>query len=111
MAALLGIPLPGETAFSDAEIEGDAYAVFGSVNYKLSDNITISGGLRYSYEDKDIVFSQSLSPGAFVVALAGIAIPIESLNENVSDGAFSGDASISYLLNDDILLRSIGHSK
>ncbi|PCI32509.1 MAG: hypothetical protein COB54_07150 [Alphaproteobacteria bacterium] len=101
MNALLGAPLPAETVFASADVKGEAYAIFGSFNYDLSESLTFTGGLRYSYEDKDIVYEQSLSAGAFVMPLAGIAVPIAPLNDNVSDGAFSGNVSLNYQINED----------
>ena len=101
MVALLGAALPGETAFTDAQVNGNAYAIFGSFNYDVSDDLTFSGGLRYSYEDKDIIFEQTLSAGAFVLPLADIAVPIAPLNDKVSDGAVSGNISLNYKIDED----------
>lgn len=102
--ALLNAAVPGETVFSAADVTGNAYAIFGSFTYDISDDLTLSGGLRYSYEDKDIVFSQTLSDGAFVMPLAGIAVPIASMQDNVSDGAVSGNISLNYRVNEDASL-------
>ena len=33
--------------------ETDAYAAFGEVSYSVSDKLTLTGGLRYSYEEKE----------------------------------------------------------
>jgi len=36
------------------EIDTESYAIFGNINYALSDKWNVSGGLRWSYEEKDV---------------------------------------------------------
>ncbi|MEX1147513.1 MAG: TonB-dependent receptor, partial [Sphingomonadales bacterium] len=91
-----------ETAFTDAVVKGDAYAGFGSFNYSLTDQLVLSGGIRYTHEKKTIDYVQTLSDGAFVMPLAGIAIPIAPLTDRLSQGSVTGDASLSYKPTEDI---------
>ncbi len=94
----------GETAFTSADVKGDAWAGFGSFNYDISDRIALSGGLRYTYEDKKINYAQTLSDGAFLMPILGIAVPIAPLTNDLSDSAVTGNVSLSYKPVDDVTL-------
>ena len=37
--------------------QADAYAIFIDGTYALTDRLSLSGGLRYSYEEKDFQFN------------------------------------------------------
>jgi len=50
---------PG-TFFLDQEV--DSIAIFGNVGYNVSDNLRISGGLRYTEDDKDVIADVSTGP-------------------------------------------------
>lgn len=99
-SAVLGA---GETAYTVADVSDDAYAAFASFNYDISEKFTISGGLRYTYEDKKIDYSQTLSDGAFLLPILEIAIPIPPLADSFSDSAVSGNISLNYKPTEDIL--------
>jgi iron complex outermembrane receptor protein len=66
--------------------ENTAWAVFGHLSYDLSDALTISGGVRYTDDDKDMT---ATNPPLF---------PIEP--QNVSDDQVSGDISALYRVSD-----------
>ncbi|MDN3393202.1 MULTISPECIES: TonB-dependent receptor [unclassified Pseudoalteromonas] len=70
-----------------------AWAVFGSVDYVVSDDLKVTAGLRYSDDDKDFVADRTLSPTG-----AGPKI----IPENVSDSHVSWDLSANYKVNDDV---------
>jgi len=95
---------PGETVWADADIKGDAYAIFGSFQYEISESFELDGGIRYSYEDKDIDYLQTFSEGAWFGIFAGFAAYIPPLTDNVSEGAFSGDLSLSYRIKENTSL-------
>ncbi len=59
--------------------ENTAWAVFGHVSYDVSDAVTISGGLRYTDDDKDMTATK---PPLFPIT-----------PQNVSDEQVSGDIS------------------
>lgn len=50
--------------------DGDAISPFGSVSWKVTDTIELSGGARYSYEKKTINFYRLL-PGTLAASLGG----------------------------------------
>lgn len=67
-----------------------AWAVFGSVDYVVSDDLKVTAGLRYSDDDKD--FTANRLVGA----------PITPVDLNVSDDHISWDLSANYKVNDDV---------
>ena len=56
---LVGADLPFVPVFLqfDSDNKVDAYAVFGDVTYKLTDQLQVNGGLRFSYEEKERIIS------------------------------------------------------
>ncbi len=65
--------------------ENTAWAVFGHVSYDVSDALTVTGGVRYTDDDKDLTVQAS-------------PIPIDP--QAVSDEQFSWDLSALYEVND-----------
>jgi iron complex outermembrane receptor protein len=71
--------------FSDARQtqDTDSWAVFGSLTYKPTDRLALTGGLRYTDDSKDLV------------AKGGIA-NLAPISKSVSDEAWSWDLSATY---------------
>jgi iron complex outermembrane receptor protein len=70
--------------------ENTAWAVFGHLSYDLSDALTISGGLRYTDDDKDMsAVNAPLEP------ILGPVAPV-----SVSDEQVSGDINLLYRMSD-----------
>jgi outer membrane receptor protein involved in Fe transport len=72
-------PAPAFSAFDHrAEQEHETYAIFGQVDYRLSDKFTLTAGLRYTDESKELstVFSENL-PGnaAFPTFFSSVGDP------------------------------------
>jgi len=55
------------------DIESKTAAVFGNVDWNLSDRLTLTGGLRYTREKKDLAYQQVVTFPAFL----GSSIPLE----------------------------------
>ena len=92
--AILGIPA---IAFgSDADTELDSISGFVSFNYRLRDNVEVSLGGRYTYEEKLIDYRQEDPFG-----LAGGTF---SLNGEDDWGAFTPSVSARYFVNDDVMI-------
>jgi iron complex outermembrane receptor protein len=73
--------------------KNDAWAVFGSVNYDLTDALKLRAGLRYTKDKKQLV----TQPDSTINTAAGLtAAP--------SDSRFSGDLSATYVLSPDVNL-------
>lgn len=81
-------PFSGATRSQDSE----SYGLFGSLSYDLSDQLTVSGGLRYTDDEKDFTATRI------------VGTPLGPLTENVSDEQFSWDLSATYAVNDDVNL-------
>jgi iron complex outermembrane recepter protein len=79
---------------ADVEVEQDtqAYAIFGDATYKLTDRLSLSAGLRWSYEKKDIDI-------AFLFgAAAG-----QTASPSVDFDAFTWRAILQYDFSDDVM--------
>ncbi|WP_404340708.1 TonB-dependent receptor [Pseudoalteromonas mariniglutinosa] len=70
-----------------------AWAVFGSVDYTITDDLKVTAGLRYSDDDKEFSANRTLSPAG------GGAL---FLTENPSDSHVSWDISTTYKVNDNV---------
>ena len=69
--------------------ENTSWAVFGQVSYDLTDRATLTAGVRYTDDEKDMTTPDTPNPQPPV---------------NVSDEQVSWDLSLSYNLNDDVNL-------
>jgi iron complex outermembrane receptor protein len=96
---LFGLPpLPAnfqERALQTAEIEERSWATFGSVTFDVTESLRIQGGLRYTHEDKDLVFSQ-VHPIVTNGLIFGFALPIPETRDSLSEGEWTGDLSVTY---------------
>jgi iron complex outermembrane receptor protein len=70
--------------------ENTAWAVFGHLSYDVTDALTISGGLRYTDDDKDMS-----AVGAPLEPILGPVAPV-----SVSDEQVSGDVNLLYRVSD-----------
>ncbi|MGJ8563565.1 MAG: TonB-dependent receptor [Alphaproteobacteria bacterium] len=79
-------------------IKTESYGLFGEVYYDLSDRTRLTGGLRYSHDDKTILTRQIflLAPGP------GGSVPDFTFGE-FSKGAVTGRAVIDHYFSDDLL--------
>ncbi len=74
--------------------ETDSVAIFGSLSYDLTDRLTVSGGARYTEEDKDFTVERITSPFG--------AGPLGPISGNVSDEQISWDISATYDVTEDL---------
>ena len=73
-------------------METSAWAIFASLDYEISDKLSINGGLRYSDDERDWDGELVTSP---------FGAPGFTESNDVEDSQVSGDLSISYVLNDE----------
>lgn len=97
--AAFGGPTGLENGYVVQNQETTAWAVFGSVDYDLTDKTSVTVGLRYSDDDKDYNNERTQSPLAFL----GFPDNVKG-NVNTSDSHVSWDVSISHKYTDDINL-------
>jgi iron complex outermembrane receptor protein len=81
------------SGFATQEQDTTAYAVFAQADFYASDETTVTAGLRWSHDSKDYTAAVPLAPfGGPSVAPASVS---------PSDSNFSGNLSISHILDDD----------
>ena len=113
------VPIPrnlldgyGQTGTSDFEMK--SYAAFGEVNYDITEKLTGTLGLRYTYEDKDGAYATTVFGGADLTGLpAATAAELnraklsifrpQSYTASDSGGSVSGRANVAYKLTDNLL--------
>lgn len=76
-------------------METSAWAIFGSIDYEISDTVSINAGLRYSDDEREWDGELVQSP---------FGLPSFSESNDVSDSQISGDFSVNYTLNDEVNL-------
>lgn len=69
-----------------------AWAVFGSIDYALTDRFDVRAGARWSHDKRDFSANR----------LFGFSGPIGPLQSDPSDARWSGDLTASYKINDDV---------
>jgi iron complex outermembrane recepter protein len=92
---ITSLAFAGDFAFSGATRSQDSKSVgiFGSLFYDVNEQLTVSGGLRYTNDEKDFVAERTVG-----------SAPIGPLTESVSDEQVSWDLSATYAVNDDVNL-------
>ena len=77
-----------------------AYGVFGSVTYKLTDQLALTGGIRYNDDKRrySVVRSRDTQFPGF------LQNPLGTVNRNVSDNNITWDANITFKATDDVNL-------
>ncbi|WP_448211725.1 TonB-dependent receptor [Colwellia sp. MEBiC06753] len=53
------VPIPDYTVGYDAQVDAKSMAAFAHANYKLTESLQLTGGIRYTKEEKEIDFSIS----------------------------------------------------
>lgn len=71
-----------------------ALALFGSSEWQATEDLTVTTGLRLSYEDKDFEASRLFGPFG--------APPLGPLTRKLSDTVLSGDFALNYEVNDNV---------
>lgn len=91
-------PAPGNPVNGDAlrTQDTDSIGIFGSVTYDVTDQLTLSGGLRWTQDEKDFAVERFIGPFG-----SGTLGP---LTAETDDDEISWDVSANYAVNDDINL-------
>lgn len=114
-AAVGNAALNGFTAESRSAPRTDSYAAFGQATWNISDQLKLTGGLRYTIEEKDGLFDQwhtggpslaGLSPAQQATALAirNQFNPVVSYTASLRDEDLAGLVSLSYAFTSNTLL-------
>ncbi|MFC0205695.1 TonB-dependent receptor [Novosphingobium soli] len=108
-----GMPVPGNLldgygTDGHTRFATDSYAAFGEANYALTDRLTLTGGLRYTYEEKEGEYASTVFGGlatsdpALVAAKLSV-LRAQSYAARDKDGSLSGRANLAWHVADDVL--------
>ena len=99
--------LDGYTVFNNSSIDTTSYAAFGQLDWKVTDRLRVTPGLRYTDESKDGAFAQTTTGGLVTADTTllnrrlSIARP-QAFAAKTHDGSWSGQLALAYDLTDDI---------
>lgn len=90
------------------DFQSNSYAVFGEVNWRILPRLTLTGGLRYTYEDKKGTYDTFVFGGlqTNVTALNNAKLSIlrgQSYAATVNGGNLTGRANIAWQATDDVM--------
>ncbi|MEI5639376.1 MULTISPECIES: TonB-dependent receptor [unclassified Pseudoalteromonas] len=85
-----------QNGYAIQEQDTSAWALFGSFDYTVSDDLKVTAGLRYSDDEKDFYAKRTQSPAG--------AADFKEVWANPSDSHVSWDLSATYKLTDDVNL-------
>ena len=95
--------MPGDTGNFYNEQDTDTFGIFVSATWNISEIWSISGGLRYGYEEKDAEMALSQTGGGGI--LLNNTTPNGFTYEDKNDwDAVTGNLSTEYHLSDDVML-------
>jgi iron complex outermembrane receptor protein len=101
--------LDGMQAASTAHSTTNSYAAFGQLTWKLTDKLSVTPGLRYTYETKDADYVQTVTGGlanptpAQQALKNAIARP-QAYSASLDDGKLSGQLNVAYQATPDLLV-------
>jgi iron complex outermembrane receptor protein len=106
--------LSGYTTAATTNPETNSYATFGQANWHITPSLTFTGGLRYTYEDKQGDYSNVVIAGAdlstFTAAQQTTAATLRAAysrplayTATLHSGSVSGLATVSYQLSEQVL--------
>lgn len=99
--------LDGYTQDGRTRFHSQSYAAFGEATWQATDRLSLTGGLRYTYEGKSgryatTVFGGAPATGSLANSKLSILRP-QAYAASDTDGSLSGRASVSYSLTDTVM--------
>ena len=96
-----GLNAPGGVnIFVSQRQDSKAYGVFGSVTYDLTDQLSVTGGVRYNDDSRDFTVTRSKD----TQFPAFLQSPLGTVTRDVSDDTITWDASAGYEVTPDVNL-------
>ncbi|MFQ5548195.1 MAG: TonB-dependent receptor [Woeseia sp.] len=77
-------------------LDTQAFALFAHADFELTEQLTLTGGIRHTWEDKDLVMDQ--------IGMINILRPSFSTQNSREDNELSGTLSLQYQASDDLML-------
>jgi iron complex outermembrane receptor protein len=100
---------PGTGALNVADQEHTSYAVFSQADYRVTEQFTVTAGLRWTFENKDMTntFTQDASPTNVPFSAPGWGFwlfdplaPTPNIDEKIDDDKITGTFKLSWFMND-----------
>jgi iron complex outermembrane recepter protein len=101
---LIGI---GVACRNDFRQISDAAAAYGQVEYNLTEQLRLTGGLRYSWEKRDFFSKSTLTGTDGITRVANFGSGPQDdaiIDDSFSQGKFSGRIGLDFKPNDDVLI-------
>ena len=101
--------LDGYQTDGRTDFRTDSYGVFGEVTWHPVERLAITGGIRYTYEEKDGLYDVRAFGGlttgltASLISDKNSILRSQSYTAHLSDGSASGRVNVAYDLTDDIM--------
>lgn len=107
-----GLPLPpsffpaDDFATDINEQDHESWALFGQLDYEITDSLILTAGLRYSDEKKDLKteYLESSEAGGFFLTVFPATFSRGDVDETIEDNQTTGTLKLSYFMNNDIML-------
>ncbi|RYF95717.1 MAG: TonB-dependent receptor [Caulobacteraceae bacterium] len=86
-----------------------SYAAFGQLTWHVTDSLSVTPGLRYTYEEKEAKYASTVSGGLATANPTLIAYKLalnrpQAYTADDSDGSFSGQINVAWTPADDLLV-------
>ncbi|MBU2978825.1 TonB-dependent receptor [Alteromonas sp. C1M14] len=101
--------LGGEENNTLVSLETDSYSVFGQVDYSLTEDLVLVGGLRYTREDKDFVGNvyQNTNTNDRLIEIDTTTAPLEVLVDSNNQNLWSAKLQLEYSVGDSLYYAGI----
>ncbi|PXW69642.1 iron complex outermembrane receptor protein [Alteromonas sp. I10] len=101
--------LGGEENNTLVSLETESYSVFGQIDYSLSDNLVLVGGLRYTREDKDFVGNvyQNENTNDRVIEIDTTTTSLETLVDSNDQNLWSAKLQLEYSVGNSLYYAGI----
>ncbi len=94
--------VPGDFATDFNKQEHNSWALFGQFDWQLTDTLTLTAGLRYSDEEKELstVYTESSMAGGFFLPQFAATFARDDIAELITDEQVTGTAKLSWFASD-----------
>jgi iron complex outermembrane receptor protein len=110
-----GLALNGLASAAHDSATTDSYAAYGQATWHIDDRWSVTGGLRYTFDDKSGMFAQKQQGGVMLSSVPLLQQPLVqairdtvvrkvAYSAGVDQGAVSGTAIIAYQIDDQTLV-------